>query len=189
MNIRALALATASAIVAASVVAVVLSFQPQAQAHDDGTLHIHVTPTPSPTPPPTPLGLNGPLSLDTSAVYDDATRHLVVTSIIDNPPPEGWEFERAYITVSAWHEDWSLETEARGFGPRIVSGLPELVIFDTNHFSAEIPLPDYADFNRLTEPVLAKVDAQITYHDPAREEYIRVEETLYIDLNDRRNWR
>lgn len=191
MNVRAIAIATALAIAAASVITAVISFQPnpRAQAHDDGTSHIHVTPTPTPTPTPAPLGLNGPLSLGTSVVYQDADRELVVISTINNPPPDGWEFDQATMKISASHEDWILETSARGYSSRYIVDGQQRVVFNTDHLIAELPLPDYADFGGLTEPVLANVWVYMVYRDDARGDEIQLRETVYIDLNDRNNWR
>ena len=162
------------------------------QAHEDGTVHIH------PTPTPTPRGLNGPLSLDTSMVYEDGQRQLVVVATINNPPPEGWEMQSARIMVNADNNGWSLNTNLRRSRYE-----PSPIALNDDHISATIPLPDYADFADLTGPVLAQVYVSIQYearinsetfdyppnpYDEGTEDLDLVE-SLYIDLNDRDNWR
>ena len=189
MNVRTVAIAAVLILVGASVLAVALAIQPQAQAHEDGTIHIH--PTPTPTPPP-PLGLNGPLSLDTSVVYDDAERQLVIIATINNPPPEDWKYTNSSINVDASHQLWSLNSHVRGSGEHSTvyygADAKNVIVFSTDHFVAEVPLPDYVDFNRLTEPVLAKVEVWLQYRDIATDKHIQLNETLYFDLNDRDNW-
>lgn len=176
----------AGIVTALAVVGILLAFgRPEpgwynyAQAHEDGTSHIHVTPTP--TPPP-PLGLNGPLSLDTHATYHDANRRLVITVTINNPPPEGWEFEHASVSIEANHNDWNLSATVQSWNE--LQGL----VFSGDHFAVDMALPDYADFNRLTEPVLARVNAGLSYRDRASSQQIWLNENMYIDLNDRDNW-
>lgn len=192
MNVRNIAVATALAIAAVAVIALVASMQPnpRAQAHDDGTSHIHVTPTPTPLPHP---GLNGPIGLDTSVVYDDGSRELVIVATINNPPPEGWGYNYANINVKAAHNNWELSAYRNGYGYQHVIGPHPPLRFYTDHLTVEIPLPDYADFNRLTEPVLARVEVTLAYkvEDPrsTSSEEIQLHEVLYFDLNDRDNWK
>ena len=181
MNVRALVITTVFAIAAVSVIAVVVSLQPRAQAHDDGTIHIH--PTPTPTPPP-PLGLNGPLKLDTTVMYDDATRKIFISSVISNPPPEGWVFDTASTSIEASHNRWKLNSSAHGYHWDLRG-----VFFDGERVAFEMELPDYAEFNRLTEPVLARVQTGLTYCDHRANQCINLSEQMYIDLNDRNNWR
>lgn len=85
------------------------SGQSPAQAHDDGTLHIHPTPTPTPLPP---LGLNGPLSLSTDMVYERSQHRLVVTTLVNNSPPEGWHFSGAHANVHVNYKGWDFSTDA-----------------------------------------------------------------------------
>ena len=190
MNVRVAAIAMALTIAAVAIVAVAISLQPQAQAHEDGTIHIH--PTPTPTPPP-PLGLNGPLTLDTSVAYDDATRYLIISSDISNPPPEGWIYSYASINVDASHEHWSLSSHVYGQGEQhyIYPGtdVQRIVVFKTNYFGAEVPLPDYVDFSLSTEPVLARVTVHLQYKSASSHQSMNLDDTLYIDLTDRDNWR
>lgn len=191
MNIRIVAIATALSIAVVAVIAVAISLQPQpqARAHDDGTSHIHVTPTP--TPPP-PLGLNGPLTLNTNVVYDDATRHLVISSHISNPPPEGWIYSYASINIDSYTDHWNLQSHVYGHGEQhwtyTGTDVQRIVVFKTDHLGAEVPLPDYVDFSLSDESVLAKVSVNLQYQSESSNQSMSLDDTLYIDLTDRENW-
>ena len=162
-----------------------------AQAHDDGTLHIHPTLTPTPTPTPTPLpalGLNGPLSLQTSMVYQKSRHRLIVTTVVNNPPPEGWRFEGAHVNVSIHYKGWSFETSGSTWQDDGRIALHSGVL--TGH----LPLPEYVDFKQLNESMIAYVHVETQWED-RREGYhsgtnhLSPRETMFVDLHDRRNWR
>ena len=151
-----------------------------AQAHDDGTLHIHPTPTPTPLPP---LGLNGPLSLDTGIVYQKSQHRLVLTTVVNNPPPEGWYFNWASSSVYVNYKGWNFETEANNHDN---SGR---VSFQDGVITANLPLPEYVDFNQLTEPMIARVNVSMEYGSDRGQRGLNPRERMYVDLHDRRNWR
>lgn len=187
---------TATAIVGLVVVATLITLNwPDAkqngsvQAHDDGTIHIHSTLTPTPTPTPTPYppaGLNGPLSLETSFFYRDDQRELVVIATVNNPPPDRWRMGNAQMSLIASSNDWNMSINL--WGNPSYREKPSIT-FASDHVQAVVPLPDYASFAALTEPVLAWVNVNVVYEDEALNELIHLQETVYIDLHDRGNWK
>lgn len=165
-----------------AVMAVSLAGQsgPLAQAHDDGTLHIHPTPTPTPLPP---LGLNGPLSLGTGIVYQGQQHRLVVTSVVNNPPPEGWHFANGYVNVHVNYKGWNFSTDGNYHDDH------GRVTFQDDVLKASLPLPEYVDFNQLTEPMIAHVGSSVRYYNDRGQDDMELYETMFVDLRDRGNWR
>ena len=157
---------------------------PLAQAHDDGTLHIHPTLTPTPSPPPTPLpalGLNGPLSLQTTMVYQKSRHRLVVTATVNNPPPEGWRSQWASASVHVDYKEWSFYTDSS-------VGDGRLVLHD-NVLTANLSLPEYVVLEQLAEPLIAHISVHVQYSNDRRQNELYPSETIFVDLRDRRNWR
>ena len=184
-----------AAFVAAAAIAVLLTAlaiilpepsRPPAQAHEDGTLHIHptLTPTPSPTPTPLPaLGLNGPLTLDTGIVYQRGQHRLVVTTVVNNPPPEGWHFEYASVEVGVNYKGWGFHTSESSYE------VGHKVSFQDDIITANLPLPEYVDLNQLTEPMIAHVNIYARYSNGRGQDDLYPYEVMYVDLHDRNNWR
>ena len=140
---RVIALTIVGAVAVVSALVVVANqFQPDiSRAHEDGTVHIHPTLTPTPTPTPTPLppvGLDGPLSLDKSMHYDQENHELEVVSRVNNPPPDGWEFQGAEIRVDLEHQDWSGEVRVYTWqdSRKVVLNCEEGALYAT------IPIPE-----------------------------------------------
>ena len=156
-----------------------------ARAHEDGTLHIHptLTPTPEPTPPPLPLlGLDGPLTIETSVMYQQTQHRLVVTTTVNNPPPEGWYFGHGSVNVNVVYKGWSFET----------SGLSHdgthRVMFQDDKLTANLPLPEYVDLTLLEDPMIARVYTNLDYYNNRGPRHLSPSESMYVDLRDRDRW-
>jgi len=181
-------MAIAAALALMGVIAITGLWSPQpvaniVQAHEDGTDHIHPTPTPTPYPA---LGLAGQVSLHTEAYYHESDHSLLVVTIVNNapPPPDGWQFQRSQWDVNVEYQGWSFGTSC------------EIYPQDEHHHHAyedgracEIPMPDYVDFDKLTEPMLVRVGAYVRYAGDDRPGELDLYENIYIDLFDRGNWR
>lgn len=140
------------------------------------------------------LGLNGPLSLETGIVYRQQQRRLVVTTTVNNPPPESWQSSDPYASIYVNHDGWNLETSGYGSGPTNPFGngghqQEGNVTFRNGVVTANFPLPEYVDLNQLTGPVIAQVRVNLRYYNDRVQNDLYLEETMYVDLHDRNNWR
>lgn len=151
-----------------------------AQAHDDGTLHIHPTLTPTPLPP---LGLNGPLSLSTGMVYERSQHRLVVTTVVNNSPPEGWRFNGDHANVHVNYKGWDFSTDASSWDDR------GRVALHDNVLTANLALPEYVDLTQLTEPMITSVYVSVEYHNDRGQDDLGIHERMFVDLRDRASWR
>ena len=154
------------------------------QAHEDGTNHIHPTPTPTPYPV---LGLSGQVSLHSEAYYHKSTHSLSVTTTVINapPPPAGWKFSSSSWRVDVNYQGWQFSGSCDDlpwdeFSP---------AKYENGKATCDISLPDYVDFDKLTEPMLVQVWASAYYKGDNRPGDLSLSEVIYIDLFDRDNWR
>ena len=178
------AISIAVAMLVLTLVALAISLteqsRPAVQAHEDDTIHIHPTLTPTPLPA---LGLNGPLTLETGVIYQKQQHRLVVTAVVNNAPPEGWQFSPwdSHVYVNVEYKGWSFGTNAGADDSQVT--------LQNNVLVANLPLPEYVDLERLVEPMIARIDISVRYYSDRGQVSLHPSETMYVDLHDRGNWR
>lgn len=153
------------------------------RAHDDGTDHYHPTPTPTPYPA---LGLAGPVSLQSEVYYRESAHVLEATTTVLNapPPPAGWKYEWSSWNVHVEYQGWSFSTGCSAWNE-----LGNTSRYSDGVATCRMGLPDYADFNRLSEPMVVQVSVQVSYRGDNNRGHIQPSETLYVDLFDKDNWK
>ncbi len=189
MKIRILGIVVVCVALALAVSVGVASYWPPepasrvVQAHEDGTNHIHPTPTPTPYPA---LGLAGQVSLHSELYYRESNHTLEVTTVVHHapPPPDGWQFRGAYWHVSVQYQGWSFSSACQ-----LSPWQPSRGDYENGVATCQIPLPDYADFGNLSEPMLVNMQAGVEFNGDNRPGDIDLSETLYVDLFDRSNWK
>ena len=61
--------------------------------------------------------------------------------------------------------------------------------YENGRATCQISLPDYVDFDKLSEPMLVQMQASVSDDGDHRPGDINLHETLYVDLSDKDNWK
>ncbi|MCY4559018.1 MAG: hypothetical protein OXF79_22110 [Chloroflexi bacterium] len=149
-----------------------------AQAHEDGTLHYHPTPTP-------PLvGLDEQVVLHPSAYYHEDDHILKITTVIEGAPlPEEWQYAESYVEVSIQDSGWSVLGTCDTYNSTSKSHYEDDVAV------CDMTLPDYFALDNRTEPLVTRIQVNVTFWSIGRSQHLSPSSTFYIDLYNRANWK